>query len=37
MIIEAAIRGSVDLLLSEDLSDGQIINRVKIKNPFSKL
>lgn len=37
MIMEAAIRGNADLLLSEDLSDGQIINGVKIKNPFSKL
>ena len=34
MIIEAAIRGNTTLLLSEDLSDGQIINGVKIKNPF---
>ena len=34
MIIEAAIRGNASLLLSEDLSDGQIINGVKIKNPF---
>ena len=34
MIIQAAIRGGATLLLSEDLSDGQIINGVKIKNPF---
>ena len=34
MIIQAAIRGGATLLLSEDLSDGQTINGVKIKNPF---
>ena len=34
MIIEAALRGNASLLLSEDLSDGQIINGVTIKNPF---
>jgi len=34
MIIEASIRGGAALLLSEDLSDSQIIKSVKIKNPF---
>jgi predicted nucleic acid-binding protein len=34
MIVGAAIRGGATLLLSEDLSDGQTINSVKIKNPF---
>ena len=34
MIIEAAIQSGADLLLSEDLSDGQIINGLTIKNPF---
>lgn len=34
LIIQAAIQGGAILLLSEDLSDGQTIQRVKIKNPF---
>jgi predicted nucleic acid-binding protein len=34
MIIAAAIRGSCDTLLSEDLSEGQMIEGVSIKNPF---
>jgi len=34
LIIEAAIRGGVVTLLSEDLSHGQIINGVTIRNPF---
>ena len=34
LIIEAAIRGGATLLLSEDLPDGQIIEGIKIKNPF---
>lgn len=34
MIIESAIRGGASLLLSEDLSDRQIIDGVTIKNPF---
>ncbi len=34
MIVGAAIRGGATLLLSEDLSDGQTIDSVKIKNPF---
>lgn len=34
LIIEAATRCGAKLLLSEDLSDGQIINGVTIKNPF---
>ena len=34
LIIEAAIRGGATLLLSEDFSDGQVIEGVKIKNPF---
>ncbi|MEW6067776.1 MAG: PIN domain-containing protein [Nitrospirota bacterium] len=34
MIIQAALKGNASLLLSEDLSDGQIINGVRIKNPF---
>lgn len=35
MIIQAAIKGNAILLLSEDLSDKQVINGVRIKNPFS--
>ncbi|MEW6616193.1 MAG: hypothetical protein AB1401_12130 [Thermodesulfobacteriota bacterium] len=34
LIIEAAIRSGTVILLSEDLSHGQTINRVTIKNPF---
>ena len=34
MIIQAAVRGGASLLLSEDLSHGQVINGVNIKNPF---
>ncbi|MEW6418244.1 MAG: PIN domain-containing protein [Nitrospirota bacterium] len=34
MIIQAAIKGNATVLLSEDLSDGQVINGLKIKNPF---
>ena len=34
LIIEAAIRGGAAVLLSEDLSHGQIIDGVTIKNPF---
>lgn len=35
MIIVSAIRGGATLLLSEDLSEGQTIKGVTIKNPFS--
>lgn len=35
MIIGAAIRADAGLLLSEDLSDSQVIEGVKIKNPFT--
>ena len=34
LIIQAAIQGGATLLLSEDLSDGQVIQGVKITNPF---
>ena len=34
LIIEAAIRSGTVILLSEDLSHGQTINRLTIKNPF---
>ena len=34
MIIQAAIKGNASVLLSEDLSDGQVINGLRIKNPF---
>ena len=34
LIIESAIAGGATLLLSEDLSDGQIIEGVRIQNPF---
>ena len=35
MIIGSAISGGANLLLSEDLSDGQIVQGVKISNPFA--
>ena len=35
MIIEAAIKSGAGMLLTEDLSDGQIISGVTIKNPFA--
>jgi len=34
LIIEAAIRSGAVVLLSEDLTHGQIINGLTIKNPF---
>ena len=37
LIIEAAIRGGATLLLSEDLPDGQIVEGIRIKNPFDNL
>ncbi|MEW6410736.1 MAG: PIN domain-containing protein [Nitrospirota bacterium] len=35
-IIQSAIRGGASLLLSEDLSDGQTVDGVEIKNPFHR-
>lgn len=35
MIINAAISGGANLLLSEDMHDGQEIENVKIENPFN--
>lgn len=34
MIIASAITGGANLLLTEDLSDGQTVQGVKISNPF---
>lgn len=34
MIIQAAIKGNANFLLSEDLSNDQIIEGVRVKNPF---
>lgn len=34
MIIDAAIKSGANILYSEDLSDGQVIKGVTIKNPF---
>jgi len=36
MIIEAASRGKAKWLLSEDLSDGQVMESIEIKNPFKR-
>jgi predicted nucleic acid-binding protein len=37
MIIQSAIKGNAALLLSEDLSDGQTIEGVRIRNPFVEI
>lgn len=34
LIIEAAVSGGADLLLTEDLSHQQVINELEIQNPF---
>jgi predicted nucleic acid-binding protein len=34
MIIEAALKGRCDVLYSEDLSPGQVVEGIMIKNPF---
>ena len=34
MIVAAAIRSGAEVLLSEDLNDGQLIEGVRIRNPF---
>lgn len=34
LIIQAALKSSCDILLSEDLSDGQVIESTRIRNPF---
>jgi predicted nucleic acid-binding protein len=34
MIIEAAIKGGAEVLMSEDLQHGQVISGVTITNPF---
>ena len=36
MIIEAAVKGGCSVLLTEDLSAGQRINGVEIRNPFER-
>jgi len=35
LIIEAAIEGDADTLFSEDLSDGQVIGKLTIRDPFT--
>jgi predicted nucleic acid-binding protein len=37
MIIQAAVKSKSDILLSEDLSNGQIVDGVEIRNPFVML
>jgi predicted nucleic acid-binding protein len=34
MIVAAAVRSGAEMLLSEDLNDGQLIEGVRIRNPF---
>ena len=36
LIIQAAIQGQARILLSEDLPDSQVVNDLKILNPFTK-
>ena len=36
LIIQAALKSSCSILLSEDLTDGQVIESTRIRNPFSK-
>ena len=36
LIIEAALKGGAETLLSEDLSDGQVIDGITIINPFQR-
>ena len=37
MIIAAAVRGGAEILLTEDLNDGQLIEGVRVVNPFSNV
>jgi predicted nucleic acid-binding protein len=34
LIIEAALAGGAERLLTEDLQDGQVIDGLRIENPF---
>ncbi len=34
LIIQAALHGGAEVLYSEDMQDGQVINELLIKNPF---
>lgn len=34
LVVQAAMRGGAEVLLSEDLNPGQVINGVKVENPF---
>ncbi len=34
MILAAAVQGNVEILLSEDLNPGQVIEGVRVENPF---
>ena len=36
LVIQAAIQGQARILLSEDLPDGQVVEDLKILNPFTK-
>ena len=35
LIVEAALKGGADRLLTEDLQDGRVIEGMRIENPFS--
>lgn len=35
LIVEAALRGGADRLLSEDMQDGRVIEGMRIENPFA--
>ena len=36
LVVQAAIQGQARILLSEDLPDSQVVNDLKILNPFTK-
>lgn len=35
LIVEVALRGGADLLLSEDMQDGRVVSGMRIENPFA--
>jgi predicted nucleic acid-binding protein len=35
LIVEAALRGGADRLLSEDMQDGRVVEGMRIENPFA--
>ncbi len=37
LIVTSAVQAKTEILLSEDLSHGQIIEGVQVENPFAKM